>query len=355
MLEGREYVPLLYTRLAEIRAMRELPESSKNLLVPVFKLRPWLNSKTLARALEVIDEAVGNRLYGLDLDEYKYEANPDPEKEARVDFSRLFDGQNGFERYYELVEDGANRVPVFRGITSQNVQISRQIDHVEAIDRGVFVRAKVTEPGAMLEIAQALADRQIDNPVFVLDCGWGRDILSSAAVAIGLAQGLIAISEDFEIVVAGSSFPNSFAGLGDRFETSAIERQLFAEVRRQVNFAALYYGDWGSTRPPTDPVPMRNIPRIDVPRPSNWISWRSEDDETYVEVADRVISDPAWDGNLGVWGEYMIISTSEEEEVRIKSPAMAAAVRVNLHLHQQANFDNPDGLHIGDEAIGDDL
>lgn len=355
MLEGRDYVPLLYTRLAEIRAMRELPESSKNLLVPVFKLRPWLNSKMLDRALEVIEEAVGNRLYGLDLDEFKYEANPDPEKQARVDFTALFDKENGFEAYYTLIGNGGNRVPVFRELTSQDIQIEQQLDRIQAIDRGVFVRAKVAEPGHLFDVASAIEQRAIGNAVFIIDCGWGRDILTSAALAVSHAQNLIEISQEFEIVVAGSSFPDAFAGLGARFEISAIERQLYSEVRRQVNHPALYYGDWGSTRPPTDPVPMKNVPRIDVARPNNWISWRSEDEESYVEVAERTVSDPTWDGELGIWGEYMIVATSEEEEVRIKSPAMAAAVRVNLHLHQQANFENPDGLHIGDEVIGDDL
>lgn len=355
MLEGREYVPLLYTRLAEIRAMRELPESSKNLLVPVFKLRPWLNSKSLGRALEVIEEAVGNRLYGLDLDDFKYESNPDPEKQARVDFASLFNSEGGFETYYKLTNDGVNRVPVFRALTSQHIQIERQLDHIEAMDRGVFVRAKVGEPGHFFDVARAIKQRGVGNAVFIIDCGWGRDILTSAALAVSHAQNLIEISQEFEIVVAGSSFPDAFAGLGDRFEIAAIERQLYSEVRRQVNYPSLYYGDWGSTRPPTDPVPMRNVPRIDIARPNNWVSWRSEDDESYVDVAERTVSDSFWDGELGIWGEYMIVATSEGEEVRIKSPAMAAAVRVNLHLHQQANFDNPDGLHIGDEVVGDDL
>jgi hypothetical protein len=82
MLEGRAYVPLLHARLAEIRALRELPEVSKNLFVPVVKLRPWLNSKSLDKAIEVVEQAVGNRLFGLDLDETKYEPNPDPDRPA---------------------------------------------------------------------------------------------------------------------------------------------------------------------------------------------------------------------------------------------------------------------------------
>lgn len=355
MLEGREYVPLLHVRLAEIRALRELPDLSKNLLVPVFKLRPWLNSKTLERALEVIEEAVGNRLYGLDLDAFKFEADPDPEKAAKVEFARLFDPQDGFQNYYDLVSSGENRVPVLRDIAGQNLQREVQLDHVERIGRGVFIRLNVNEGGPVVRIAERILERGIDNPVFVIDCGWGRDILTSAALAAGIAQTIVDISEDFEIVIAGSSFPDSFSGLGARFQINAIERQLFAEVRRQVNRGHLVYGDWGSTRPPTDPIPMRNIPRIDVANPSTWISWRSEDDENYVDIAERTVGDAAWDGRLGIWGEYMILATAAEEEVRIKSPAMAAAVRVNLHLHQQANFNNPNGLHIGDEVVGDDL
>lgn len=355
MLEGREYVPLLHARLAEIRAMRELPDATKNLLVPVFKLRPWLNSKTLDRALEVIEEAVGNRLYGLDLDRFKYNPNPDPDKQAQVEFAALFEAENGFENYYDLVEEGENRVPVFREPTAPDPQIESQVSRVGEIGRGVFVRVKVTEPGALLEIAGEILAQEIDNPVFVIDCGWGRDILASAALAAGLAQSLVEISEDFEIVIAGSSFPNAFGGLGDRFQIAAIERQLFAEVRRQVNVGNLIYGDWGSTREPTDPIPMRNVPRIDAARQSDWVCWRSEDDEGYVEVAERTVADPDWDGELGIWGEYMVVATAEDEEVRIKSPAMAAAVRVNMHLHQQAYFDNPDGLHLGDEVVGDDL
>jgi hypothetical protein len=355
LLEGREYVPLLHARLAEIRALRELPDVSKNLLVPVFKLRPWLNSKTFDRAVEVVEEAVGNRLYGFDLDRTKYQTDPPPEKEAAVNFSGLFDSSNSYEQYYNLIEAGANRVPVFRDPALENPQIDGQLDRIEAIGRGFFVRVQPAQSGALMEIAQRTFDRNIDNPVFIIDCGWGRDILSSAALATTLAQNLIDISEEFEVVVAGSSFPDAFSDLGTRFSISAIERQLFKEVRRQINTGKLIYGDWGSTRPPTDPVPMRNVPRIDTALPTNWIGWRSSDGETYVQVANRTIVDSEWDGSLGIWGEYMILATAAEEEIRIKSPAMAAAVRVNLHLHQQANFDNPDGLHVGDQVVGDDL
>lgn len=355
MLEGRVYVPLLHARLAEIRALRELPDSSKNLMVPIVKLRPWLTSKSLERALEVVEQAVGNRLYGLDLDESKFDENPDPDKPARVEFCALFDSTDAFRNYYDLVECGPNRVPVFRDLTSQNPQIDDQLDQVEELERGLFVRAFPGQPGSLLQVADEILARGIENTVFILDCGWGRDILTQTALCAGVVQNLVDRSEQLEIVIAGSSFPNSFTGIGERAEFVARERNLFQEVRRLVNGGNLTYGDWGSTRPPSDPVPMRNIPRIDLARPNDWVCLRSEEGEEYEDIAKRAIDDPAWDGELGIWGEYMIESTAEGSEGSIRSPAMAAAVRVNLHLHQQANYDNPNGLHVGDEVIGDDL
>lgn len=354
MLEGREYVPLLHARLAEIRALRELPDSTKNLFVPVVKLRPWLNAKELSRAVAVVEEAVGERLYGFDLDESKYSLNPDATKVAHVEFSTLFDPHEAFRNYYDLVAAGENRIPVYRNLSTSDNSFD-QLEHIISIDRGVFVKINVFQSAGLSALAGKIKTLGISNAVFVIDCGWGRDILSASSAASEIAKMLIEISDDFEIVIAGSSFPQSFSGLGERFITPAIERALFAEVRRQVNYPRLIYGDWGSTRPPSDPVPMRNIPRIDTARADDWVSWRSEDDESYVDIAERAVKDAAWDGKIGVWGEYMILATAAEEEVRIKSPAMAAAVRVNLHLHQQANFDKPDAIHIGDEIVGDDL
>ncbi|WP_170004567.1 beta family protein [Pseudopontixanthobacter vadosimaris] len=355
MLEGKAYVPLLHLRLAEVRALRELPESSKNLMIPIVKLRPWLNSKTLDKALDTLDEAIGNRLYGLDLDEFKYEAHPDPAKLAKVEFASLFDPTDGYRNYYDVVESGPNRIPVFRGITDREPQIEDQLQQVEELERGLFVRALANQPGAIINIADAVIQRGLENVVFVVDCGWGPNILTQAALCSGIVQTLVDLSPTIEIVVAGSSFPDAFGGLGDRFIIPVNERGLFQEVRRAVNGGELVYGDWGSTRPPTKPVPMRNVPRIDIAKTASWLSWRSEGGEDYEDIANRVLEDAEWDGTLGLWGEYMIEKTAEGSDGSIKAPAMAAAVRVNLHLHQQAHFSNPDGLHVGDEVVGDDL
>lgn len=353
MLEGRSYVPLLHARLAEMRALKELPASTKNLVVPVIRIRPWLNAKHLDRVFEVIADALGERAFGLDLDPFKY--NPASERDSYQEFARLFDPSNGYSAYYDCAEEELNRIPVLRRTDGETIHLEDQLDRVEEIDRGLMVRVLLRSPGDYLRVAQECLERELQNTVFVFDCGWRRDVLDQAAACTGIVERLLALSDDFEIVVAGSSFPDSFTGLGDRFQLPVAERLLFQEVRRNLNRGTLVYGDWGSTRPPTEPVPMMNIPRIDRAARLNWTCWRSDDGESYRDVAERVVDDDLWNEDSGLWGDYMIASTAEGLDPCIKSPAMAAAVRVNLHMHIQAHFEEQDSASIPDEPVGEDL
>jgi hypothetical protein len=353
MLEGRTYVPLLHARLAEMRALRELPTATKNLMLPIIRVRPWLNSKKLAKVFDVVADAFGDRAFGLDLDSSKFV--DDSEKPAQQEFSELFNQNDGYSAYYACVEGAANRIPVMRVVGGVTHHLQRQIDHVERLDRGAFYRMDVANPGDYMLFAETCVERGIENVVFVIDCGWRTDVLVRAANCVPIVNALAGVSDEFEVVVAGSSFPDSFSGIGARANFPISERVLFQNVRQNTNFGRLYYGDWGSTRPPAAPVPMTNVPRIDIARRSDWVAWRSEDGESYEEIAERVVSDPAWTSDSGLWGDYMIASTAEGLEPAIRAPAMAAAVRVNLHLNTQARFNEPGGVVVEDEPVGDDL
>lgn len=353
MLEGRTYVPLLHVRLAEMRALRELPTPTKNVVVPIVRIRPWLNSKNLSKAFDVIEDALADRAFGLDLDATKYD--PGNLKPAYQEFAALFDSHRGYAAYYSCVAEKLNRIPVLRRPEGVAISIDDQLDAVQQLERGLFVRVHPSQPGDYLAVAANCVARGIENVVFVIDCGWRTDLLGQAAGCTNLVNNILNISEEIELVVAGSSFPDSFAGMGGSSTFPIRERQLFQNVRQNINRGRLVYGDWGSTRPPTDPVPMANVPRIDIATGNNWPSWRSEDGEDYHDVAERVIADPIWSGDTDVWGNYLIKNTAEQTEPAIKAPAMAAAVRVNLHMHMQAHFDNPNALAIGDEPVGDDI
>jgi hypothetical protein len=136
------------------------------------------------------------------------------------------------------------------------------------------------------------------------------------------------------------------------------ERFMYNSLVRQHNAAKLIYGDWGSTRAPSDPVQMRNVPRIDLPKPSEWISFRRDkdldDDEDYQDIAERVIADTDWPKNLDIWGTKTIDWTAKGEPGGIRGRAAAAAARINIHLHRQAYFGANDIVTDGDEPFTDE-
>jgi len=78
---------------------------------------------------------------------------------------------------------------------------------------------------------------------------------------------------------------------------------------------------------------------------SDWIFFRRYDDEAnsiededYQAIAQRVVKDAEWPGNLTIWGTYVIMCTAGDLPGAIRSPAAAAAARINIHLHRQALF-----------------
>lgn len=351
MLQGRTYVPMLHARLAEMRALGELPNDTKNRMLPIIRCRPWLNSKSLDAVWAKISEVFLDRVFGLDLDHTKN--IPSKLHPAYIEFCRLFSSEDGFANYYEQVNGLNWAVPVLRSGGFGFPELIRQIEHVAEIDRGLVVRVEPLRTFGLQDAAAVINEHLTENVVFAFDCGWGADILTQASVCVAQIESLLDISDNFEFVVGGSSFPDSFAKQGDRIDIPMVERFLFQEVRRNLNRGELIYGDWGSTRPPTDPLPMKNVPRIDFATLNSWIAHRSSGNDSYEDLADEVVSDISWPGGIGVWGEYMIESTAAGLEPSIKSPAMAAAVRVNLHMHLQANYGDPTNSMVKDEPFED--
>lgn len=340
MFQGLDYVPLLHARLAEIRALEGLEEVTKRRIFPVVRVRPWFNARSIERAYEVVEEAIGEALYGFDLDSTKFD--PTSDRPAMQEFARLFEAEHGYENYYETVFQGQYRVPVYRGLSDPDPQIAFQLGHVQRIGRGLVVRVPINAPGAYLAVCEQCINLGINNTAFVFDAGWRQDILEQAAVTVGLVNSLLDLTENFEISVAGSSFPDQFSDMGDRATRPIREVEFFDIVRGQVNRGNFTYGDWGSTRSPSIAGFARARPRIDMADVFNWTFWRSDGDETYEDVCQRVVTDQLWDGNLDAWGKFLIQSTADQNGTIIRSPVMAAAARVNLHIIAQAHKNDPE-------------
>jgi hypothetical protein len=164
-----------------------------------------------------------------------------------------------------------------------------------------------------------------------------------------------------EVVLCGSSFPNTFGDVDRRREFRVDERAFFSDLSRRFNSPPLMYGDYGSTRPPsTDDAPMTPRARIDLPTPQTWVCFRGEkydDDEkeTYQSIAGRILVDSSWPQDLNIWGTYMIQATAAGLPGSISGAAAATASRVNIHLHRQAYFDAPIIASDDNEPYTDDL
>ncbi len=330
MLENVRYCPILHARVAEVKALLQLSSETKDRLFPTIVWRPWPNARALGRTADKVSIAFPQRSFALDLDQTKRGASATP---AGREFDRLFDPEDGYANYYDFLEAVAGAVPVLR---PPPIQLARQLERIERLDRGVVVRIEFGAASEMIDAARALSENSPDVAVFV-DAGWSRDLLGRELWASSIIQSITEVRPEIEIVVSGSSFPDTFSGVRGRGRIPVVERTLHTNLVRRHNAATLIYGDWGSTRPPVATAgPMRNIPRIDLPFQAEWVCWRQEADEGYPELAQRLVNDADWPAELAIWGTYLISCTAERLPGGIRSPGTAAAARINIHLHRQA-------------------
>lgn len=351
MLEDKVYCPILHTRIGEVKALFQLPAASKDRLFPVLIARPWPNAKSLQTTWARIGEALGARRYGLDLDPSKYRSGS--ARPAAGEFDALFDPTGGHQAYYDLVDSLPTAIPVLRLTGGALPDLAAQAAHIGRIDRGVIVRlqyGRVLHPIQIVEEVLAA----FPDVTLVIDAGWARDLLSLELWASGIVGAAAQIRPEIEMVVAGSSFPDTFTNVGERRELPLQERFLFSNLVRQHNAAILTYGDWGSTRPPMDPTPMKMVPRIDLPMPGEWISFRCINEEDFSDIARRVMADPMWPNHLNIWGTYTVMCTANDLPGAIRNAAVAASARINIHLHRQAHHGAVDLPNDGDEPYSDD-
>jgi hypothetical protein len=358
MFNGRLYAPLLHLRLAEVKGFAELPESVKALIFPIFRMRPWLGAATFEKANDKVLEIFPNRPFGYDLDSQALRFLKDGT--AKAEFRALFNAEGGYAAFYAEVRKLDFAVPVARLIGGEEGQFGEQLAQAHELGRGLILPVELGAGVDYIQCANMLAGTGIDWAVY-LNAGWGRDVLERAAQTVQVANSLLDVKEDLEIVISCSSFPDDFHTIVGAETIRSYERGFFAEVRRNLNRGDVIYGDWASTRPPREPVPMTLVPRIDYARKDGWPTWRSSNSKAperasqYTLLAASAFSDLGLKETPTIWADFMIGNTRAGEEPAIKSPATAAAVRINAHLFTEATRDFGGSFVIEDEPVGDDL
>lgn len=335
------YIPTIFLRNAELRALRELPNSDKDDLAPIFALKPWLTSKELMRSIEKIQESFGERDFFLDLDPF-YRPN-EIKRPAQDQFLELLDSSESYSNWMDFVEEHDRVQPCLRLEDADNRNIREQIESFTGLERTFLARIIFDHTPRPHEVVDSVCETEHGNFGFVLDVGWGSDILSREAWASGLVGRISDLRPEIPIVVSGSSFPSSFTGYEIGEPVHLDERTLYRSLSRRHNAASLIYGDWASSRKPSEQRGgAAPTPRIDLPDREAWRIFRiAEDNGGYVAAAREVLQSDSWNNDLDVWGTYMIRATAQREPFSINAPPYATAARINIHLHYQLRYNDP--------------
>jgi hypothetical protein len=349
-LSDYSYIPIVGVRPAEMTALEELPPSDKEVMLPYIVFRPWLTAHHFESVLARVEAARGHRPIIADLTADPFLQQHRPVHDA---INELRNPANGYRSFFDFISEHENFIPSVQ--LSAPAELATQIRRFNALGRGCVIRLREPVFRFSRQIAELFVDVENQSSVhFILDYEkQSRDLLTRAAGAIGILQGIRAVLPDCYVSVSASTFPETFVDL-ERQEI--FERQFHNEVFRHVGDRNVIYSDRASVRAESltggSGAPA---PRIDNALRTNWQFFRVADnldrDAGYREAAENAVDSEDWT-DLGIWGTDEIIRTAEGEAT-IASPARSTAVRINIHLHRQTYFDDP-GIIPGTEEIWSD-
>jgi len=334
MLQLKQYVPIIKSGIAEVGAFRSLYPSVKDVVFPVFLMRPWPNAGHLKFSIDKLVDAVGDRSFGLALDRGRY-ANQNTRK-AQSEFDALFNERLGYRAYYDMVASIPNAVPVLQPTRSAS-NLLLQIGNADDLDRGVIVHQRRGSEVPLSDMIVGIAPMPHDS-VIIVDAGWSRDYNALEAFTLPIVERVLRSLPNAEIVIASSSFPDKFDHIVGNSEEEGTERRLFSVLRQRHNEADLTYGDWASTRPQQEGGGGNRIPsRVDIPKSSSWEIFRADpkNDLGFPEMAWKAQHHDCFGTVPDCWGKETIIVTNDEG-VGVTSPRVAAEVRINIHMTIQS-------------------
>jgi hypothetical protein len=340
-LTSTSYIPTVFLRYSELKAIAELPDSAKDILTPIFCLKPWATSELLAAAIGKIEGAFGDREYFLDIDPF-YEVN-EVKRTAQQEFLDLIDEGDGNQNWVDFFHSHPRAFPCLQVNHGSVEAIRNQIDCFTEMDKSFLVRLDYNNGQNFSKVIQEVCATDHSNFGFVLDAGWSRRILDRTSWLDSLVKQIVNLrGGDVPISVTGSSFPDSFADVELGATFPILERQLFRQLQQANNQAKLVYGDWASSRSPSEggggkPIP----PRIDLATNSQWASFRCKvDDGGFVKAAKAAKDSKHYPKDLNIWATYMVESTVLDDPGGITTGKLAAAARINLHLFRQLYYDS---------------
>lgn len=336
-------MPTLLLRQQELKGVSKLTSAEKDLLFPLFRIRPWPGKQPLVRSIEKIVECLGDRPFCCDLDDY-YETES-VDRLAVQEFIAL-KADETTETWYSFVQPYEKAIPTIR-LTPAADDIVRIVNRPWIAERGFGVVLSTKNELHHHKLDQVLRSIAHNNFFVIVDAGWSKDPLQQAAWATRLALRVFEVSPVISLFVSSSSFPAAFGEMGldgKPGEVRMVEYALHNEVGRQValrfNESKVGYADWATTRPPSTGGGAPWIPRLDIPQSESIRVYRERTGENEANaivctrLAQKVTKIREWPSPPPSWGHYSVDLTASGAESGIYSAAMNTAARINMHLHR---------------------
>lgn len=346
-LSSVPYLPFLSLRPSEMRALEELPNKTKDRLLPVVHLRPWTTAFMLQASLDRLQQAYGDRptVIAIGPPEQAGALRPVHSELARL---RLSGG--GYQNWCDFIADTGHEhfIPA---VQLEDVDhLSGQLTFFHQLGRGLFVIVPRPAYVSLRPLAAAigqLTDGGRDTCIILDEEVASRDSLERAAILVGHCRAVQENCPNAIISISGSSFPEQFTSI---VRQDIFERLLFDQVAARIGQDRMIFSDRGSAR-----VERQRggggqpAPRIDYPQAGRWSFFRSSQ-EGFAGYRDMALEvqrqqPPIFDASLRVWGTLMIERTANNDSSAIRTPARSTAVRINLHLQRQTFFNDPISLY----------
>ncbi|GAB5481991.1 MAG: hypothetical protein Pars92KO_17480 [Parasphingorhabdus sp.] len=323
-----------------MRALEELPDNTKNRLLPFIPLRPWVGAHRLQNTINRIEEAYGDRPIVVGVGEREeYQDRP-----VFNELESLRTPDNGFERWVNFIISHDNYIPVAQ-LNPSIEDETRQIQSLWNLNRGLVINLPAPTFPAISAVAErvgSVTEHGVDT-IFVLDFGIASpDHLLVAAQVQGYVQSIREHCNEAFVSVSASSFPSGFDNLT---EQPIYERRLFNQLVGH-ELEGLIYSDRGSARIERGRggggLPY---PRIDYPLLTDWRFYRHHTQSGfagYQAQATLLSRTDYWNPNIRVWGTQMIERTIAGDQSAISNPQKSTAARINLHLQKQTFYDDPE-------------
>ncbi len=331
------YVPTLGIRPSEMNAVEYSLGATKDNLKPCIILAPWFNSYDLGKSITRFEKAYPKRDYFLDIDRVYSLENLD--KPIVHEMKGLLDPANGYKNWIDFIKAHKNIHPCIQYEGLNTNQIKQQIRAVKALNRPYCLRISIENIARNINNIIPAFENET-NYTIILEGGWVEDVLTLVVnFSSIISNQLNTLNQNIPIVISCTSFPKEFSSISGVQQTIFNNRNLVNQLNINNPNNKIIYGDWGSTRPRQQDNAFFNRPlsRIDYPVKNSWYIARNKTASwDYHIAAKEIIKNPAWLGNLGIWGEDMIKRTAQKQSLGIDTPIKNVASRINIHLHRQA-------------------